>query len=83
MHKYDDSDIKKYLESDELKKDIIDDLDRLAKENKFNSLEKVKKIHLTTEMFTPENEILTPSMKIKRPFAKKVYLAEIEKMYGK
>jgi len=57
----------------DLKKEILADLERLAKENKFSSLEKIKKIHLILDPFTPENEILTPTLKIKRNIAKKTF----------
>jgi len=44
-------------------------------------LEKVKKAHFTTEMFSMENDMLTPTFKIKRNVAKKVYEKEIKEMY--
>jgi hypothetical protein len=36
-------------------------MDKLAVENKFNGLEKVKKVYLHPEQFTIENDLLTPS----------------------
>ena len=45
---------------------ILDDMNALAKANKFNGLERVKKLYLTGEPFTVENDLLTPSMKLKR-----------------
>lgn len=65
----------------ELRKDIMSDLMRLAEENKFSGLEKVKKIHLIVDPFTIENDILTPKMSIKRHVAKKVFEAQIKAMY--
>ena len=59
----------------DLKKDIMADLMRLAVDNKFSGLEKVKKIHLVVDPFTIDNDILTPKMSIKRHVAKKVYEA--------
>ena len=38
----------------------------LAKVNKLSGLEKVKKIYFASEPMTIENDILTPTMKIKR-----------------
>jgi len=49
--------------------------------HKFNGLEKIKKVHLTAEAFSIENDLLTPTMKIKRNIARKAYAAQIEKMY--
>lgn len=40
------------LENDDLKNVIIEDLNKLAAENKFTGLEKIKKVHLTDEEFT-------------------------------
>ena len=45
----------------------------LAKQNKLSGLEKVKKIYLAPEPMTIENDILTPTMKIKRNVAKNVF----------
>jgi len=52
---------------------VYDDLIRLANTNKFNSLEKPKQISLLMEPWTIENDILTPTMKLKRNIAKKIY----------
>jgi len=60
-------------ENKDLKKAILDDLLEIAKANKFSGLEKIKKIHITKDPFTIENDVLTPTLKIKRNIAKKVY----------
>ncbi len=48
-------------------------LDEKARENGLTSLEKIKNIYLSHEPFTVENEIITPTFKIKRNVAKKVF----------
>jgi len=53
----------------------------LAKENKFNSLERPKNMLLTKEPFTAENGLLTPSFKLKRNIAKEMYGNDINRMY--
>lgn len=63
------------LASADLKAAIIKDMDAKAREYNLSSLEKVKRVHLTGEPFTIENDIITPTFKIKRNIAKKVYLA--------
>lgn len=78
----DASDLGKLMENKDLNKAVSDNLLELAKANKFSGLEKVKKLYLTADPFTIENDILTPTMKIKRNIAKKVYQAEIDKMYA-
>jgi long-chain acyl-CoA synthetase len=64
---------KEALTNPAFKKMVLDNLMDLAKSNKFSGLEKVKKIHLTLEPFTIENDILTPTMKIKRNVAQRVF----------
>jgi long-chain acyl-CoA synthetase len=54
----------------------------LAKQNKLSGLEKVKKIYLAPEPMTIENDILTPTMKIKRNVAKNVFKEQIDAMYA-
>lgn len=61
------------LKNPKLLKDIMADLNRLAVEYKFSGLEKIKQNHLLLDPFTIENDILTPTMKIKRNIAKKIF----------
>jgi len=63
------------------KKEIMDDMARLAKDNNLSGLEKPKKIFVTGDAFTIENDMLTPTFKLKRNVAQKVYDAEIKQMY--
>ena len=60
---------------------IQDSIAEIAKAKKFNSLEKPKEIYLTNEPFSVENDILTPTFKMKRNIGKKVYQTQIDKMY--
>jgi long-chain acyl-CoA synthetase len=48
----------------------------------FARVETVKKFYLIERQLTPEDEELTPTMKLKRSFVNKRYAAEIEAMYG-
>ena len=57
-------------------------MNRLATENKLSGLEKIKKIYLTVDLFSVENDILTPKMSLKRHIAKKVFEAQIKEMYA-
>ena len=57
----------------EFKKLIMNDMMRIASENNLNSLEKPKEIVLTLNQFTIENDILTPTFKLKRNIARKVF----------
>jgi len=53
-----------------------------AKEFNFTSLEKIKKIHLHPQPFSVENNLLTPTFKIKRNDAKKFFKDQIDAMYA-
>jgi len=67
---------------DGFKQMILDDMNRLGTENKLSGIERVKDICLTSEPFTIENGILTPTFKLKRNIAKKVYQAQCDAMYA-
>ena len=48
----------------------------------FARVETIKKFYLIERQLTPEDEELTPTMKLKRSFVNKRYAVEIEAMYG-
>ncbi|KAK3044228.1 hypothetical protein LTS18_001843, partial [Coniosporium uncinatum] len=57
-------------------------LEKVAKQNKFNRWEFVRKMRLYLEPFTVENELLTPTLKLKRFHVAKRYQAEIDELYA-
>ena len=48
----------------------------------FARVETIKKFYLIERQLTPEDEELTPTLKLKRKFVNQRYAAEIEAMYG-
>ena len=52
---------------------MLDSINEVAKAKKFSGLEKPKEIYLTSDPFSVENDILTPTFKMKRNVGKKVY----------
>ncbi|TNV82014.1 hypothetical protein FGO68_gene5718 [Halteria grandinella] len=70
------------LESETLKQQIVRDMDAKAREYQLTSLEKIKKISLTDMVFTQDNDIITPTFKLKRNVAKRVFQEAIDKMYA-
>lgn len=52
---------------------MIGQMDAKAKEYQLNSLEKIKKVHVHGAPFTMENDLITPTFKIKRNIAKKTF----------
>ncbi|KAE9352101.1 hypothetical protein PF008_g5618 [Phytophthora fragariae] len=65
----------------ELKADITREMERLATEYKLFGFERVKKFHVHSEQFTPENDFATPTFKLKRPLIVKHFSPELEGMY--
>jgi len=61
------------IKDSEFKKVVIDDLEQLGKSNKLSSLEKPKDVIMTAEPFSIENNILTPTFKLKRNVARDIY----------
>jgi long-chain acyl-CoA synthetase len=59
----------------------MEEINRLSVENKLSSLEKPKDIYISKEPFSVENNILTPTFKLKRNVARDVYKKEIDQMY--
>ena len=66
----------------EFKKVIMAEIQSLGVLRKLNSLEKPKEIHLASEPFSVENDILTPTFKLKRNIARKVFAEKIDEMYA-
>ena len=73
---------KNYFENEELKNDIINIMDKFGREKNLMGFELPKKVYLVNEPFSIENEIMTPTMKLRRHFAKKFFEKEIDKLYS-
>ncbi|GMR32809.1 hypothetical protein PMAYCL1PPCAC_03004, partial [Pristionchus mayeri] len=68
---------------EKIKKIILDDMIAVGKKAKLNSIEQVKDIFLSPELFSIENDLVTPTMKSKRPNIKKRYAKELTDMYSR
>ncbi|PFH34012.1 AMP-binding enzyme domain-containing protein [Besnoitia besnoiti] len=64
-----------------LKKEILADFDRIASENELLGFEKIKNVFLTTDVWTPENGMLTPTFKTKRPLLVRKYTKDMDDLY--
>ncbi|KAL1883068.1 hypothetical protein VTK73DRAFT_9994 [Phialemonium thermophilum] len=73
--------LKKSMADPRVKRAFLNLLDEISKKHKFNSFERVRNCHLAIDPFTIENELLTPTLKLKRPQAAKAYRTEIDRMY--
>lgn len=61
---------------------ILDEIQRISTEQKLNSLEKPKDVFITLQMFSAENDLLTPTFKLKRNVAKHHFKPQIDQMYA-
>ncbi|UYV67009.1 hypothetical protein LAZ67_4003652 [Cordylochernes scorpioides] len=68
-------------QSKEIKKHILEDMSSVGKKEGLKSYEQVKDIYLFSEGFSIKNELLTPTLKTKRPELKKYFAGQIEAMY--
>jgi long-chain acyl-CoA synthetase len=78
----DENDLQAVVENADFKKEILDDIARLGRENKLTGLEKPKEIFVTLDPFSVDNDMLTPTFKLKRNVCKQVYQDHIDKMYA-
>ncbi|CAF0885929.1 unnamed protein product [Rotaria sp. Silwood1] len=65
----------------EIKDLIFNDIKQLEKANSLKGFEMAKDIYLHPEQFSVENNLLTPTMKTKRPELAKYFEKEIDEMY--
>lgn len=64
-----------------VKKVFLKKLDDIGRHHKFNSYERVRNCHMDVDPFTIDNDLLTPTLKLKRPQTAKHFRAEIDRMY--
>lgn len=69
-------------ESEAVKADVLKALNAFGKQNDLKGFEQIRAIYLCQEEFSVENDLLTPTFKLKREVAKKVYQSQIDAMYA-
>ena len=67
---------------EEAKKAMLAELTATGKDSKLKGFEMIKGVHLEADQFTVENDMMTPSMKLKRPQLQARYQKEIDAMYA-
>ena len=65
-------------QDDDYKKVIMAEINDLGRLRNLNSLEKPKEIYLASEEFSVENDIMTPTFKLKRNVCQRVYQTQID-----
>ncbi|KAI8062703.1 hypothetical protein BC940DRAFT_308158 [Gongronella butleri] len=68
--------------SEAVTKELLKQLVAFGKENDLKGFEQFKTISLTSEEFSVDNDMLTPTFKLKRENAQKTYKKEIDDMYA-
>jgi len=76
-----DEEYHKLINSEDFKKHLTTVVKKVRADEKLSGLEEPKKFYCTDEEFTVENDLLTPTFKLKRNEAKKKYLEQIKEMY--
>jgi long-chain acyl-CoA synthetase len=71
-----------WCESNDLRKAILSEIMKLSNAAQLHGFEIVKAIHLTSELFSVENDLLTPTFKLKRQQTREKYDLEIKKLYN-
>lgn len=74
-------DYDEFLKNEELNKHIQNEIRLKAREAGFFGFEIPTKIHLTSTAFSVENDILTPTFKLKRNEAKLYFYSQIKDLY--
>ncbi|KAL9114388.1 MAG: hypothetical protein Q9187_007467, partial [Circinaria calcarea] len=65
-----------------VRKEVCKEMERVGRKNKFMGYERVRNCYLYLEPFTIDNELLTPTLKLKRPQTAKKYRTELDKLYA-
>ncbi|KAM3476417.1 hypothetical protein MY8738_006943 [Beauveria namnaoensis] len=65
-----------------VKEAVLKVLDKIGRGHKFNNWERVRNVHLLLDPFTPDNGLLTPTLKLKRPQAAKAFREDIDRLYA-
>ena len=81
IQEVDKTNYKNYFENEDLKNEIIHVMDQFGREKNLMGFEIPKKIYLAKEPFSIENQLMTPTMKLRRQIAKKYFEKEIEQLY--
>jgi len=76
-------DVDELCNNENVKQMIIDELYAIGKEHERPGYEIIKKIHLYNQEFNTDNDLATPTLKLKRPQLLKCFKDDIDAMYEK
>jgi len=75
-------DIKEICQSEKTRTLLLEEILKFSKQSKLRGFEFVKKIFVEDEEFSVDNDLLTPTMKLKRPQLKNRYQTVIDNLYS-
>ena len=64
-----------------MKKEILANLEAIGRKADFKGFEIIKKVYLSPTPFTVENDLATPTLKLRRHIAKKYFEDKIKELY--
>ncbi|KAJ4369633.1 medium-chain fatty acid-CoA ligase faa2 [Neocucurbitaria cava] len=73
--------LKEVLSNKKIEKAVLKELDRVGRKSKFNSYERVRSVRLFLDPFTIDNQLLTPTLKLKRPQTAKAFRQHLDDCY--
>ncbi len=73
--------LKAACEEPKVKEAVLKDLDKCGRKKKFAGYERVRSFKLMIDPFTIENDLLTPTLKLKRPIAAKRFRTVLDELY--
>jgi len=76
-----ESDLKSLCSNIKVNKVVLESLETSAKESKLHGFEYLKAVHLTSIPFSVDNDLMTPTFKLRRPQLLKYFQKEIDIMY--
>lgn len=75
------SDLVEIVKSEKARKYVLDDLNKTGKAARVKGFERIAAVWLDAEEWSVDNDMMTPSFKLKRPQLQKHYQKEIDQMY--
>lgn len=62
---------------------VTKELAAMAKQSRLKGFERIAAVHLTAEPFSTDNNLMTPSFKLKRNILQKTFQKQIDALYAK
>jgi len=73
--------LKEVCKNKKVEQAVLKELEKVGRKNKFNSYERVRAVRLFVDPWTIENQLLTPTLKLKRPQTVKAFRKELDDCY--